>query len=547
MDSFELQLQLSGHLSGLNSSKQSSIELCNFLIRNYVNQEDLYPILIQTLPKLDINKRLNFFQFIDDFLTLIKTDTKLKNNDIIYNYAFLIVSDLNIFLQYILPKTPIELIKSNQLKRSEIRTLSNLHFCYTILIHISKLFDFKDLNNLELKYNSNLLSDIDIDNLKNSAFFDESELYNTNAQPTKSSHVDDYMNSKNQKNNIKKIQEEKYIPEQINQGLLFAWKFLIGKRKQSQYESLLIDYNNDPFNSKNIDNQQQQHQHQHQQQQALYQTNTQSVSINQNSSAVNSNTSPPRISTDEALEITNINNTDINTIKTPIKHSIQHSPLKSNTNSHVLALTQNSILQRMEADRERQKRGKETLWEVERPKGIIQKSEFEYIYDTLQSFNEVEDKPIIDEMNNLYQLCLFKKTNNNNNTNNSNSNNKRKENKFTANNNNKSKLKSNTRPNSRYSSKPNDRPRKYDTHDKADLFHPENFRGDDNANFKRQRTENINRSKYPNDYYNNYYNNYDYNYDYDYDYEYQQNWHYKNGGNNKRRNGENNGNYGRRR
>lgn len=490
MDFFELQFQLAGLFTGLNSSKQASIDICNFLIRNYVNQEDLYPVLIETLPKLDINKRLNFFQFIDDFLTMIVKDPKLKSNDIIYNYAFLIISDLNKFLQFILPQVPLDLIEDKKIKRSEIRTLSNLHFCHNILVHISQLFEFKKLENFENIYNSNLLSETDLENIEKGTLFNESDLYINDIKPTKSSHVDDYVNSSPNsntldKNNLKSS-EDNYIPEKIYQGLDSAWKFIIQKKKQSQYEALLIDTIDDPFATKHMD-----------------------VS----SHLINNN-----ISTVPSTEETYKSSTNINTSKTPNKSNIsssQQSLVKPSGEANILSLTQNLILQRIEADRERQKRGKETLWEVERPDGVINKAEFEYIYDTLQSYNSTEDKPVIDEMNDLYELCTFNenlmKEPSNNKTATTYSNSKR-----TA-----SKSKELVRPRSKNNMSYN-RP-------------------------KRQRDDTNSSKNYRSDYYNNYYD-YEYDYDYNYDYDYQSDWRYKNG-NQPRRKGSsaNNGNYGRRR
>lgn len=397
MDSFELQMQLTGLLMGLNSSKQASFEICNFLIRNYVTQEDLYPALLDVLPKLDINKRLNFFQFIDDFLTLVTTEPKYKDNDIIFNYAFLIISDLHKILQYVLPETPSNVTDSSIAgaeagvpKRSDIRTLANLPFCYSMLVHISKLFNLQVLAQFQKKYNSNLLTETDIDNVKRGLYFDEKSMYMENVEPTKSSHVDDYVNSSPKATDDSHQQqlEDNYIPEKINQGLIAAWDFIIKKRKQSEYEFLLIDYLDDPFHIKPME----------------------STSKIPNSGANINNTSSPTIFN------TSVKNTeDGATAKTPAK-TPGKTPAKTPgnvssqtpSNSNILSLTQSLTLQRIEADRERQKRGKETLWEVERPSGTIKLAEFEYIYDTLQPYDEVGDKPIIDEMENLYELCTFR-------------------------------------------------------------------------------------------------------------------------------------------
>lgn len=498
MDFFELQFQLAGLFTGLNSSKQASVDICNFLIRNYVNQEDLYPVLIETLPKLDINKRLNFFQFIDDFLTMIIKDPKLKSNDIIFNYAFLIISDLNKFLQFILPQIPLDLIADNKIKRSEIRTLSNLHFCHDILYHISQLFDFKKLDIFENTYNSNLLTQADLNNIEKGELFDEIDLYINDIKPTKSSHVDDYVNSSpnstnNSDSNNLKSSEENYIPEKIYQGLDSAWNFIIQKKKQSQYEALLIDTIDDPFGTKHIEQP-------------------------SNISSINTHPINTNISTVPSTEETHKYSTNINTSKTPIKANIsssQQSLVKQSGDINILSLTQNLILQRIEADRERQKRGKETLWEVERPEGVINRAEFEYIYDTLQSYNVSEDKPVIEEMNDLYELCTLKEE----------SMEELSSNKPILQSTNFEKTVSKSKQSVRSESKNNL----------------------SNSRAKRPRTDTNTSKNYRSDYYNNYYD-YDYEYDYNYDYEYQSDWHYKNGNQLRRKgNNTNNGNHGRRR
>lgn len=403
MESFALRVQLGNLLTSLNSSRQASIDICNFLIRNYVIQEDLYPAILEVLPKLDINKRLNVFQFLDDFVSMITKDKKYRENDIIYNYAFLIVSDLQKILQCVLPVTPaVEGIdvEDASAARMEIRTLSNLPFCYKIVQHMSHLFGLKDVSKFQEEYNSDLLTDTDRENIQQGILFDESQLYTTTIEPTKSSHVDDYVNSGSASN--RKIgadaqnSENRYIPEKINESLVAAWKFLIAKRKQSQYESLLLDVIEDPYNLK--------------------------TAVGKNPL---STTSSPRkqtnINTNSSLHIS-VN--DILTFKTPSKtpaktpaktpgskttavSSSQPSQSSTSENSNILKLSHSLILQRIEADRERQKRGKETSWEIERESGKICISEFEYIYDTLQSYDKNEDKPTIDEMENLYKLCTF--------------------------------------------------------------------------------------------------------------------------------------------
>jgi CTD kinase subunit gamma len=400
MDSFELQMQLTRLLSSLNSSKQASSEICTFLIRNYVVQEDLYPALLEVLPKLDINKRLNILQFIEDFLTLIVKDPKYQSNDIIFNYAFLIVSDLQKILQYVLPESPkspsvehsnigtetdkviVDIgkqIPSN--KNSSIRTLANLPFSYEILVHISKLFKLDTLQELKDEYAANHISNEDMMNVREGKLFDESYLYTADNKPTESSHVDDYVNSSQRaiaSNDDQPLSggnvEENYIPVKIKQGLENSWKFLIGKRKQSQYESLLLDHVSDPFHSKDTEEQH----------------NTGSLAADMRMSAKTPLTA---------------------TTKTPSKPTKQSQEASSSSISssprNIISLTQTMILQRIEADRERQKRGKETLWEVERENNKICMSEFTYIYNTFPAFNSKEDSPAIEEMEDLYKLCTI--------------------------------------------------------------------------------------------------------------------------------------------
>ncbi|KGK40159.1 hypothetical protein JL09_g579 [Pichia kudriavzevii] len=391
MESFELRMQLNNLLLNLNSSKQASSEVCTFLVRNYVSQEDLYPAFLEVLPRLDINKRLNMFQFIDDFLALIKKEPKYRDNDIIFNYAFLIISDLRKILQYVIPQTPqLESDDENEqregkLSYADIRPLSNLPFCYKILYHISKVYGMTELSDISAKYESNLLTEKDLEGIRNGEHFNESQTYNNEAEPTKTSHVDDYINS-SPSSDIKKQShggskpEESYIPEQINRSLHSAWDFLLLKRRQSQYESMLIDVLEDPFNLKS-------------------EKGKETESKQPPSCLILQSSQPeanPAPSSSSTHHVAHGNNTMV-------------SSANQDSSKNVLALSHNLILQRIEADRERQKRGKETLWETERSDGKISITEFEYIYDTLQAFDEEKDKPLIEEMDKLYQLCTFDK------------------------------------------------------------------------------------------------------------------------------------------
>ncbi|KAH3668207.1 hypothetical protein OGAPHI_001961 [Ogataea philodendri] len=80
------------------------------------------------------------------------------------------------------------------------------------------------------------------------------------------------------------------------------------------------------------------------------------------------------------------------------KHNIQ-SPAEPLAD--LFTKTRKQLLARIEADRERQKRGKENLWQIDRAKGSL--AEFDLIYDTFHQFDLIEDKPLIDEVNELYE------------------------------------------------------------------------------------------------------------------------------------------------
>lgn len=386
MDSFELQMQFKNHLMGLNSSKQASLDICNFLIRNYVSQEDLYPVILEVLPKLDINKRLNVFQCIYDFLFLIIKDKKLKDNDIIYNYAFLIISDLQKILQFVIPgNIRISEEGNNNAPSSHIRTLSNLPFCFQILTQISELFEWENLSSLKSKYISQdsidkILTTTELNNFENGILFNDSQYYTENIEATKSSHVDDYINSSPQlqssENNVEKNENvDNYIPERINQGLADAWKFLMNKRKQSIYESCLIDEFDDPFKCKSLNN------------------------------IENSTISDDIIFNPKTLSKTPAKVSAVPSSQPEVQQS--STTQSSLSTENILSLSHNLILQRIEADRERQKRGKEISWEIERTSNKVDISEFNFIYETSYEYNPVNDKPLIDEMENLYQLCTF--------------------------------------------------------------------------------------------------------------------------------------------
>ncbi len=337
MDPFEARAHFGKQLSTLTASKPAAQNLAKFLI-HYANiQDDLFPAVFETLAKVDLNTRISIFQFLEELVMIIIADpSRFPIGSSTYRYIELTVNRLSEILKEVIPQNP----KSGNDEREvqKIRCLTNLPASYSIMLEISKVLKFPTLSEFIDKYSTALLTQNDVRNIKNDIQFDDSTLYENDQEDT--SKEDGSANTV-----VPLLHPEEIFVKPLTR----AWNFLIGKKRQSQYERIMID------------------------------------------------TCPSH------LESSNVEHRDYNA---PGTRSIHNSPSPSSPKGHnPLLLTQRQMLRRIEADRERQKKGKEFLWHVKRPENKIHKPEFRRIWDSLGEFDPKGDRLLMDELNALYNVC----------------------------------------------------------------------------------------------------------------------------------------------
>ncbi|ODV86319.1 hypothetical protein CANARDRAFT_27553 [[Candida] arabinofermentans NRRL YB-2248] len=347
MDSFEARVQFSKQLSSLTPSRQAALDCAKFILRNKDNQDDLFSVILETLNSVDLNCRVNVFQFVEELVSLALVDP--EGNDTILK---LILKELKTILYTILPQ------KSGEIS-DEIRLLTNLSPAFNILVSISKLLNFKNIDYFINLFNSNLLSERDIEFVQLNLSFDDGRLYKSD--------------------NPDSLKPPPYSSDPSTTMLNNAWYFLVSKRRQSQYERQLIDFH---------------HTRSPQVASPRRPTRSSPHSVHNNKYIEYDPHPPPVIQLSDELE--------------QQQHNHDKQPMGASTNS--LNMTHKQMLQRIEADRERQKRGKENLWKVQRLGNgdLGSKSEFLSLCESFKEFDPVADRPLIDELNDLYDSCVFR-------------------------------------------------------------------------------------------------------------------------------------------
>ncbi|QPG73109.1 hypothetical protein FOA43_000414 [Brettanomyces nanus] len=325
MDPFEARIYFAKQLVALTPSKVAAQELIRFLIHYSGIQNDLYPAVLETLHKVDLNYRINILQFLNDLISTLVLDPKhFSTISPAYGYVRLTVNQLPSILAQVLPRKPDpdSIVSMDPKQLEEMRCLTNLRASYSILIDISKLLQFPDLETYVDQFDATLLTQTDVQSIKQDKTFDEAYIYETVA-------------------NRKPIDQPELVPllhqeKMFIEPLTDSWKFILAKKRQSQYERVMID------------------------------------------------THPGRLKDSDFLST-------ISTV--PSDHR------------NPLLLSQKQILQRMEADRERQKKGKETLWRVRRPTNEVSMPEFQHIWHSLDKYDLKADRALLDELNGLYNVC----------------------------------------------------------------------------------------------------------------------------------------------
>lgn len=322
MDPFEARVHFGKQLTSLSASKRASQELAHFVIYYADIREDLFPAVLETLHRVDLNCRISIFQFVDELISMIATDPdRFPPASPVYSYISLSVKQLPRILTQVLPKKPTDCTPK---ELDELRCLTNLRSAFMILKHISEILKYPNLKERIDKFESTLLTQNDVKNIRDNLPFNESSFYEVVEQATKDNALVPQV--------VPLLHPERIFTKPID----VAWEFLISKKRQSQYERVMIDTHTGKLNS--------------------------SPSINK-----------------------------------PDEVKPKHRS--------VLFLSQKQMLQRMEADRERQKKGKETLWSVDRPENKIGIPEFKHIWQSFDKYDPKTDRALLDELNGLFNIC----------------------------------------------------------------------------------------------------------------------------------------------
>ncbi|GMF00312.1 unnamed protein product [[Candida] boidinii] len=381
MDPFEARIYFSKQLSSLTPSKLAAQECSRFLIRNHDLQEDLHSVILETLSLVDLNIRINILQFLEELIELCSLES---NQPYIKN----IYRDIYLILTKVMPSSntisQTKTSSSNNTRNNndnnnkvddkvDFRGLTNLNSVYPILCNISK--NFKDLEKYKERFNSNLLTDKEFKSINDNKKFDDSNLYNLESNFLKIGELNNNMDVDIENN------------ENLN-SLHQAWEFLIGKKLQSQYERRMIDKqfleNNEILTLTTSDSHPD----------SIDEDDDSGKVIKTAAAAIEAMGNLPNLTNQKQLP--------------PQQQQAEPTALSSSASlasPQVLVLSHKQQLMRIEADRERQKRGKENLWVVERPDGKFSYNEFLNIYNRFDEFNKESDMNIINELNELYTTC----------------------------------------------------------------------------------------------------------------------------------------------
>ncbi|OUM53743.1 hypothetical protein BVG19_g3056 [[Candida] boidinii] len=381
MDPFEARIYFSKQLSSLTPSKLAAQECSRFLIRNHDLQEDLHSVILETLSLVDLNIRINILQFLEELIELCSLES---NQPYIKN----IYRDIYLILTKVMPSSntisQTKTSSSNNTRNNndnnnkvddkvDFRGLTNLNSVYPILCNISK--NFKDLEKYKERFNSNLLTDKEFKSINDNKKFDDSNLYNLESNFLKIGELNNNMDVDIENNkNLNSLHQ--------------AWEFLIGKKLQSQYERRMIDKqflgNNEIVTLTTSDSHPD----------SIDEDDDSGKVIKTAAAAIEAMGNLPNLTNQKQLP--------------PQQQQAEPTALSSSASlasPQVLVLSHKQQLMRIEADRERQKRGKENLWVVERPDGKFSYNEFLNIYNRFDEFNKESDMNIINELNELYTTC----------------------------------------------------------------------------------------------------------------------------------------------
>ncbi|AOA62177.1 CTD kinase subunit gamma [Komagataella phaffii CBS 7435] len=142
MDAFEARIHFSDMLKILMPSQQSVTNCTMYAIKNRHLQEDFHSVILEVLDAVDLNVRINIFQFVD---SLIASGSAIEGRPFVENLA----QDLPVILEKVVPVN------------SSSKAFVNLHSSFHILAHISHELQLKDTKEYEKKFNLNETLDED--------------------------------------------------------------------------------------------------------------------------------------------------------------------------------------------------------------------------------------------------------------------------------------------------------------------------------------------------------------------------------------------------
>ncbi|CDK25782.1 unnamed protein product [Kuraishia capsulata CBS 1993] len=303
MDPLEARLYFTRQLKSMSASLQQHTECAKFAIKNEELQEDFHSVILEVISAVDLNVRLNVFDFIE---VLIEETLKLGKVPE-RPYLNRLVADLPLIIRQVIPTT------------DDLKGLANLNTSCTILASLSRVLGYESA----LRYQQ-ILQTIGESKAEIPSFLDASCKYS----------------------------------EQLAECWIFVIQMRQNERSQRQAEDRLA--NDSSFSMAQV----------------------------QPTNTADTPKAPKNDSRSQSVQ--------------PEDSSAPNEPASSPEKSSYLAFSNQQILARMEQDRERNKRAKESLWIVERPDGKFTRAEFDAIYARFKPLSE-EDMNVLGEVRTMVQ------------------------------------------------------------------------------------------------------------------------------------------------
>jgi CTD kinase subunit gamma len=189
MDSFEVATQFAQMLRTLTPSMPQLTKTAHFALKNSASEDYLFPSILDILR--DGTAEINLKSIILQFIDILISESFYYSNQVNSNYNYPYVSNLKLNL----PKILLTVLPHSN--------TSNLFVVYSCLNNISRHYNLAEIDGFRYQFqHGELLTDEDLANIDNDVPFPEVT-------------IDESDNS---------------------DPLLVAWKLLIQKKKQCQYE-----------------------------------------------------------------------------------------------------------------------------------------------------------------------------------------------------------------------------------------------------------------------------------------------------------------------